>query len=34
MKVLVIEDDRDLCEITVRSLEKERYVVGMGLRLS
>lgn len=28
MKVLVIEDDRDLCEITVRSLEKERYVVA------
>lgn len=28
MKVLVIEDDRDLCEITVRSLEKERYIVA------
>lgn len=28
MKVLVIEDNRDLCEITVRSLEKERYVVA------
>lgn len=28
MKVLVIEDDRDLCEITARSLEKERYVVA------
>ncbi|MEE1232040.1 MAG: response regulator transcription factor [Phocaeicola sp.] len=28
MKVLVIEDDRDLCEIAVRSLEKERYVVA------
>ena len=28
MKVLVIEDNRDLCEITVRSFEKERYVVA------
>lgn len=28
MKILIIEDDRDLCEITVRSLEKERYVVA------
>lgn len=27
MKILIIEDDRDLCEIAVRSLEKERYVV-------
>ena len=27
MKLLVIEDDADLREIIVRSLEKERYVV-------
>ncbi len=28
MKILVVEDDDDLREITVRSLEKERYVVS------
>ena len=27
MKVLLIEDDDDLREIIIRSLEKERYVV-------
>ena len=27
MKILIVEDDADLREITTRSLEKERYVV-------
>lgn len=30
MKILVVEDDDDLREITVRSLEKERYVVSQA----
>lgn len=30
MKILVVEDDKDLREITVRSLEKERYVVSQA----
>ena len=28
MKILIVEDDADLREITTRSLEKERYVVS------
>lgn len=31
MKILIVEDDQDLREITVRSLEKERYVVSQAL---
>ena len=27
MKILIVEDDNDLREITTHSLEKERYVV-------
>lgn len=30
MKILIVEDDQDLREITVRSLEKERYVVSQA----
>lgn len=30
MKILIVEDDNDLREITVRSLEKERYVVSQA----
>ena len=30
MKILIVEDDRDLREITTRSLEKERYVVSQA----
>lgn len=30
MKILIVEDDADLREITVRSLEKERYVVSQA----
>ena len=30
MKILIIEDDKDLREITTRSLEKERYVVSQA----
>lgn len=32
MKILIVEDDNDLREITTASLEKERYVVS-GSRL-
>ena len=28
MKILIVEDDADLREIIVRSLEKERYIVA------
>lgn len=30
MKILIVEDDQDLREITTRSLEKERYVVSQA----
>ena len=30
MKILIVEDDKDLREITVRSLEMERYVVSQA----
>ena len=30
MKILIVEDDKDLREITSRSLEKERYVVSQA----
>ena len=30
MKILIVEDDADLREITTRSLEKERYVVSQA----
>ena len=30
MKILIVEDDNDLREITTRSLEKERYVVSQA----
>jgi DNA-binding response OmpR family regulator len=30
MKILIVEDDQDLREITIRSLEKERYVVSQA----
>ena len=30
MKILIVEDDADLREITIRSLEKERYVVSQA----
>lgn len=30
MKILIVEDDKDLREITTRSLEKERYVVSQA----
>ena len=30
MKILIVEDDQDLREITVRSLKKERYVVSQA----
>lgn len=30
MKILVVEDDKDLMEIITRSLEKERYVVSQA----
>lgn len=30
MKILIVEDDADLREVTVRSLEKERYIVSQA----
>jgi len=30
MKILIVEDDNDLREITTHSLEKERYVVSQA----
>ena len=30
MKILVVEDDKDLMEIITKSLEKERYVVSQA----
>ena len=30
MKILIVEDEPSLCELVVRSLEKERYVVEMA----
>ena len=30
MKILIVEDDNDLREITTASLEKERYVVSQA----
>ena len=30
MKILIVEDDKDLREITTTSLEKERYVVSQA----
>ena len=30
MKILIIEDEKDLREVMTRSLEKERFVVDSG----
>lgn len=33
MKILIIEDEKDLREVMTRSLEKERFVVETAARL-